>query len=196
MIRIFFIAVVAFATLSTSAWAGSRFSSDGPNLGESEMTGELEPIERDEEEEESCCDKCFAASVAAGNNVAGAVCCCSDDTGDVVPEACSFADKFPDAWPAGKGQDVLDACIHVHEQGHIDDREGVCTDIPAGNPSVWGPGQDSDTCEPNQFEQEVDCLEDSDCDDDPECENLVKKRISTLESIYNVSACGEHCVSP
>ena len=139
------------------------------------------------EEEKSCCDKCWEASVAAGNYIGGAVCCCEDDSGDIQTQACSFADKYPTEWPPGPGQDIIDDCIMEHEEGHIDEGEGVCIDsngnkIADGNPSVWGAGQNHDTCEPNQYEDEIDCLQAANCNNDRACERLIKERIKILDA--------------
>ena len=137
------------------------------------------------DEEKSCCDRCFEAAKAQGENPGGRVCCCQDDSGDVVPQACSFADKFPNEWPPGLGQDLLDECIMEHEEGHIDEGEGVCTNISDGNPSVFGRGQTHDTCEPNQYDNEVKCLQDSDCEGNADCQAMIDARIKMLDAAYD-----------
>lgn len=137
------------------------------------------------DEEKSCCDLCFEAAVAQGERPGGRVCCCEDDAGDVVPEACSFADKYPNEWPPGPGQDILNECIQEHEEGHVAEGEGVCTNIDDGNPSVWGRGQNHETCEPNQYENEIDCLEAADCGGNAACEALITARIKQLDAEFD-----------
>ena len=50
---------------------------------------------------------------------------------------------------------------------------------------MWGRGQDHETCEPNQYEQEIECLEDADCQGDRACEALIKHRIKQLDSEFD-----------
>ena len=188
--------LVGLTILSSVSFADTRGPEES-RFGESDSSYDFDiPKVRENEEEKSCCDRCFDAAVDSGRNPGGLVCCCEDDTGDVGPEACSFADKYPRAWPAGPGQDILDACILEHEQGHIDDGEGVCTNIDDGNPSVWGPGQDHDTCEPNQYKQEIECLKNANCNNNAQCAKMVKDRIDQLDKAFNLDTCTEHCPSP
>ena len=177
---LFFIA--SFLLVST---ASAGFEVPGPGAVSKQRLDSVEegfsplPLE----EEKSCCDLCFEALEKQGEQPGGRVCCCEDDSGDVVPQACSFADKYPNAWPPGLGQDLLDECLMEHEEGHIEEGEGVCTNIADGQPSVWGRGQTPETCEPNQYEEEIKCLEDADCGGDSACETLIQNRIKQMEDL-------------
>jgi hypothetical protein len=161
-----------------------------------------ESIGRDlfDDGEGNCCDACFAAAKLAGEKPGGKVCCCDDDgDGEVEPKACSFADKYPEEWPPGDGQNALNDCIHQHEQAHVDEGEGTCVGVAAGKPSVWEEGQDADECELNQYQDEIECLEGkaTHSDGGTTYPDLVEERIKQLEDLLAKNGqCSEHCESP